>query len=248
MRPDSRDEVESKRRGGTNGSLTKRVNGKHAQFLKSDARLNRFDRAFVRFHMKDNEIDAEIREVLNADIRMLAERRRLPPAHLDRWLAMDDESSGELFALAQILRLRTGQLVSALEMLDEIAVREQIKVAAILNRDEIVRILSASGSGPARASGFLEVLRQIRFPRLRAMQERLRAEVSALKLPRGISVDLPKELGSDELTVSLRVRSADDLGRLIAALNQSRAGLARIVEMLGGEPAGIDSKDSKDEI
>ena len=105
MRPDSRDEVESKRRGGTNGSLTKRLNGKHTQFLKSDARLNRFDWAFARFHMKDNDINAEIREVLHADIRMLAERRRLPPAHLDRWLAMDDESSGELFALAQIQQI-----------------------------------------------------------------------------------------------------------------------------------------------
>jgi len=73
------------------------------------------------------------------------------------------------------------------------------------------------------------------------MQERLRAEVTTLKLPRGISVDLPKELGSDELTVSLRARSADDLGRLIAALNQSSAGLARIFEMLGGN-------DGNDEI
>ena len=69
------------------------------------------------------------------------------------------------------------------------------------------------------------------------MQERLRSEVAALKLPRGISVDLPKELGSDELTVSLRVRSSDDLGRLVAALNQSSAGLARIIELLCGEPA-----------
>jgi len=75
------------------------------------------------------------------------------------------------------------------------------------------------------------------------MQERLRAEVAALKLPRGISVDLPKELGSDELTVSLRVRSADDLGRLVAALNRSSAGLARIVAMLGGGPAGNDDED-----
>jgi hypothetical protein len=80
------------------------------------------------------------------------------------------------------------------------------------------------------------------------MQQRLRAEVSALKLPRGISVDLPKELGSDELTVSLRMRSADDLGRLVAALNQSSAGLARILEMLGGGTAGNDGKDGKDEI
>ena len=190
--------------------------------------------------MKTDEVDAEI--------RMLAEQRRLPATHLERWLAFDESSRREMLALARNLRFRTGQLVTALDLLEEIAVRDRVKVAEVLGRDEIRRIADGSGSRPARASALVEALRKIRFPRLRRMQERLRAEIAALKLPRGISVDLPKELGSDELTVSLRVRSADDLGRLVAALNQSSAGLARIVEMLGGGLAGNDGKDGKDEI
>ena len=67
------------------------------------------------------------------------------------------------------------------------------------------------------------------------MQDELRAEVSALKLPRGISIDLPKELGSDELTVSIRVRSGAELAHLLETLDQKRAGLTRIIEMLGGK-------------
>jgi hypothetical protein len=185
--------------------------------------------------MKTDEIDAEI--------RMLAKERRLPATHLERWLAIDEVSRGDLLALAREVRFRTGQLVTALDLLEEIAVRERITVAEVLKRDEIRQIAESSGSGPARASALIEALRQIRFPRLRKMQARLRAEVAALKLPRGISVDLPKELGSDELTVSLRVRSADELGRLVAALNQSSAGLARVIEMLAGAPAGDDAKD-----
>ena len=185
--------------------------------------------------MKADEIDAEI--------RMLAEERRLPAAHLERWLTSDELSRGALLRLAKKLRLRTGQLVTALELLEEVAVRERITVAEVLSRDEICRITDGPNSGPARASALIEALRQLRFPRLRKMQERLRAEVAALKLPRGISVDLPKELGSDELTVSLRVRSANDLGRLVALLNQSSAGLARIVEMLSGGPASDDGND-----
>jgi hypothetical protein len=77
------------------------------------------------------------------------------------------------------------------------------------------------------------------------MQERLRAEIAALKLPRGISLDLPKELGSDELTVSLRVRSAGELDKLVGALNRSSTGIARIVELLGG---GGSRSDDADEI
>ena len=67
------------------------------------------------------------------------------------------------------------------------------------------------------------------------MREQLRTEVSALKLPRGISLDLPKELGSDEVTVSLRVRSGAELAHVLEALDQKRAGLTRIIEMLGGK-------------
>jgi len=67
------------------------------------------------------------------------------------------------------------------------------------------------------------------------MQEQLRSEVSALKLPRGISIDLPQELGSDELTVSLRVRNAAELANMLEALDQRRTGLTRIIEMLSGK-------------
>ena len=186
--------------------------------------------------MKADEIDAEI--------RTLAQDRRLPAAHLERWLAMDPASRGSMLTYARSLALRTGQLVSTLELLEEIAVRERITVAEILRRDEIRRIANAPASVPSRASAFIEALRQTRFPRLRKMQERLRAEIAALKLPPGLSLDLPKELGSDELTVSLRVRSADELGKLVAALNRSSAGLARIIELLGGGSQG----DNEDEL
>lgn len=174
---------------------------------------------------------------------MLAERRRLPAPHLERWLAMDDASGGALLTIARNLGLRTGQIVSGLELLEEIAVREQTTVATVLGRDDIRGIANKAGSAPARASAFVEALRQIRFPRLRKTQTRLRAEIAALKLPGRISVDLPKDLGSDELAISMRVRSADELGKLVAALNRSIEGLARIVEMLGGGSPGDDAED-----
>ncbi len=185
--------------------------------------------------MNADEIDAEI--------RIMAGQRRLPPAHLERWLALDEASRGALLALARKLGLRTGQLVSALELLEEIALRERITVAEVLGRDEIRAVADAPGSGPARASAFIEALRQIRLPRLKKMQERLRAEIAALKLPNRISVVLPKALCSDELRISLQVRSRDELGKLVAALNRSSAGLTRIIEMLGGGSPGDDAKD-----
>lgn len=189
--------------------------------------------------MKADRPDAETR----AEIRMLAERRRIAPPHLERWLAMDDASCGALLRFAQSLRLRTGQIVTALGLLEEIAVRERVAAAEVLGRDDVRRIVDGAGSAPARASAFIEALRQIRFPRLKKMQARLGAEIAALKLPGRISVDLPKDLGSDEVTISLRVRSADELRKLVTALNRSSAGLARVVEMLGGGSPGDDAED-----
>src|SRR5690242_6472329 len=130
MPQDLRDEVRSKRRNDTNGSLTKRINGKHAQSLKSDARSRRCATCSAEFRMKQvDEIDAKI--------RMLADQRRLPAAHLERWLAFDEVSRGEFLALARKVRLRTGQLVTALDLLEEIAVRERATVAEVLSGDEV---------------------------------------------------------------------------------------------------------------
>jgi hypothetical protein len=177
--------------------------------------------------MNADETDAQIRE--------LAAERRLPSSHLDRWLAMDPPSRAAMLDIARALRLRTGQLVTTLDVLDEIAVREHVTVAAILERQEVRRIANGSGSAPSRASALLEALRTLRYPLLKRMQDELRSEVSALKLPRGISIDLPKDLGSDELTVSLRARSGAELAHLLDALDRSRPGLTRIIEMLGGK-------------
>jgi hypothetical protein len=172
---------------------------------------------------------------IDARIRTLAAERRLSASHLERWLAMDPPSRAALLDIAGALRLRTGQLTTALDTLEEIAVREHVNVAAILDRPEIRRIVNGAGSAPSRASALLETLRALRYPLLKKMQEKLRSEVSALKLPRGISIDLPKDLSSDEVPVSLRVRSAAELTHLLGALEQQRQGLTRIVEMLGGK-------------
>ena len=172
---------------------------------------------------------------IDASIRKLAAVRRLPDSHLARWLKVDLPSRTAFLDIARGLRLRTGQIVTALDTLDEIALREHTTIAAVLERPEIRLVVNGSGSAPARASALLETLRALRYPRLKQTQLQLRAQISALKLPRGISIDLPKDLGSDELTLSLSVKSAAELTRLVEALDRSRPGLTRIIEMLGGK-------------
>jgi hypothetical protein len=172
---------------------------------------------------------------LDDAILALGHRRRLPPAHLTRWLGMDEPSRAAILGVAERLRLRTGQLVGALEMLEEIAVRDGVPAAATLDRGEVQRAMKTPGSTPARASAFLDALRAIRFPRLERTMQRLRAELSGLELPPGLSVALPKDLSSDELVIQLRARTGADLRRLAAALLARQEGLVRLARILGGE-------------
>ena len=54
-----------------------------------------------------------------------------PDAHRRRWLALTHADRATLVHMAEALRLRTGQLVAAFELLEEIALRERVSIAAI---------------------------------------------------------------------------------------------------------------------
>lgn len=170
----------------------------------------------------------------DAKIRNWAWLHRLPQTHLLKWQALGESDRAAMLNIAEKLRLRTGQFVSAFEMLQEIAVREQEKIADIVARLKLQRIINGPGSAPGRAGIFLNELRAIRFPRLTEITNRLKAEIAALGLPHGIAVALPHDLGSDELKIEIKACSGAELKMAIEALANNSAKLARIAEMLGG--------------
>lgn len=173
-------------------------------------------------------------------IREWAAERRLDQAHLERWLALDTPSAAALLEAARGLRMRVGQFDEALGMLEEIAVVEGETVGAVLARPALKRILEGHAAAPARARALVDELRAIRFPRLRRAQERIEAEIAALKLPRTIAVVLPKNLGSDELRIEIRARDGAELRETVAALERNAEALEKIAEMLGGGNFELD--------
>lgn len=167
-------------------------------------------------------------------IRALASARHLPESHRERWLGMDPQSRAAFLEFAESLRLRTGQIVIALDLLGEIAVREGKSAYDILTAPDLARIAERAGSAPERARAFIDALRAMRFPRLSEATDRLESAIGELRLPRGISIVLPRELGSDVLTIKFEVARAGDLERAIGVLTERRAAIARILAMLGG--------------
>ncbi len=176
-----------------------------------------------------------VQEELRREVRSWAETRRLDRAHIDRWLALDAASASALLRAASALRLRAGQARAALEMLEEIALREGADAASVLARPRVKRILEGAGAAPARARAFVDELKAMRFPRLGRALERLRNEVAVLKLPRAVILTLPKDLGSDELRIELRVHTGEELREAMRALESRFDSIERILELIGGK-------------
>ncbi len=152
----------------------------------------------------------------------------------ERWVALGETDAMAILAAARELRLRTGQLVSALEILADISVREGIGAATILERSELRTALAGRGSRPERASAFIDKLRELRYPRLARMRSRLEAAVAAMRLPRGLAIVLPKDLSSDEVMIRLTVRTAVEMDSLLAALHGRKEEFNALFEALGG--------------
>jgi hypothetical protein len=167
-------------------------------------------------------------------VRAWAAEHHLPPAAVDRWLALGRTDALAIVAVAQELRLRTGQLLNILELLDEIGVREGEGAAGILARDELHRTIHGSGSRPERASALVDKLRELRYPQLSRTRTELERAVAAMRLPRGLTVVLPKDLSSDELLVRLTAHSQSEFEKLLQALVDNREPIQALIAKLGG--------------
>lgn len=181
----------------------------------------------------------EEREIDDA-IRRWATLRHLPDVHLTRWLALALEDRAALLRVAEDLHLRTGQLVSAFDALEEIALRERLTIATIIANDEIRRIIDGAGSAPGRARDLLDTLRAKRFPRLHRMTTRLVNQIAALGLPGGIRVVLPRELSSDQVRIEICARGGAEMLRLIDAVANVRASLGRIADLTSVADSSYD--------
>ncbi len=167
-------------------------------------------------------------------LRRWADAKALPPIHVEKWLALREPGRTRLLETAETLKMHAGQCIAALDLLDEIAVREGRAIDEILDRPALRRIVTSGGSGPGRARALLDELRTARYPRLAHAAEQLAKEVAALKLPPGIKVILPRELGSDEIRVQIISHGSAQMKELLAYLAAKGGALVRLAAMLAG--------------
>lgn len=163
-----------------------------------------------------------------------ARQKRLSAATLARWQAWPAEDQAALLSLVCDLRCGENHVKDLLDWLTDIALRDACGVAEVLARPAIHVARAGSASRNDRLKAVKAALRRLRFPRLARLEDQVHRAVRALDLGRSVQVSFPPNFEGDELTVSLTVRSVDDLRAQCARLNGRLAdgGFARLFAAL----------------
>ncbi|MCX8072872.1 MAG: hypothetical protein N3C12_10525 [Candidatus Binatia bacterium] len=170
-------------------------------------------------------------------IRKFAAERHYRPQTVEQWISLEQPDAAALLHLASSLRLGCNQLRDLWEIAAEIALRDQTTIAAVLRAPEIEQVLQAKLSRNDRLQRIKHLLRRRRFPTLTAAEERARTFIQAGGFPPTIRISLPQFLEGDEILVTCRAKTPEELRAQLAALSRWAEGdfCARLFALLGGE-------------
>jgi hypothetical protein len=108
--------------------------------------------------------------------------------------------------------------VDVLDWLDDIAARDGVRPAAVLDAPALVSALASRGSAPDRLKRWKEALRRLRYPRLVAREQAFGAAVRGLALGRGVAIAPPVALEGGTVTITIRAGSAAELATHLEGL------------------------------
>lgn len=161
------------------------------------------------------------------------------PQTLERWLRLAEIDREALFELAQGLKLGENHLRDFLEWLEEIALRDGVRLCEILQGESFLRISSDPRLGRNdKLKQIKEEVRRLRFPRLTSMEEGIRKRIHEMRLSPRIQITIPPGLEGG-VTVQMKAASYEELGRLakeLGALSERKA-MKEIFDLLAGRLA-----------
>lgn len=171
-------------------------------------------------------------------IRDYAGAKGLHPQTLERWLRWEPSDRDALADIAIGLRSSENHLRDMMDWLEEISLRDRIKISELLAGEAVLAIKTDPRLGRAdRLKRIKEQLRRLRFPRLTGIEDAIRQKIAALKLPAEIRLSVPPGLEGGRLRVELSAGSVAELRsfseHLRAAANHPLAG--EIFGLLSGK-------------
>jgi hypothetical protein len=154
-----------------------------------------------------------------AQIRDYAAGKDFHPQTVERWLAWKEQDRDGLFRVADALKVGENHLRDLMDWLEEISLRDELRIDEILSRRDIVDIQTHPRLGRAdKLKRIKEQIRRMRFPRLAETEDALRTRIQELKLHPEVRLSVPTGLEGGKLHVEFKASSVDELRRLAAKL------------------------------
>src|SRR5581483_2741427 len=157
-----------------------------------------------------------------------------------RWLGYNEADRSALLEMIREVRPGENHFKDLLDWLDEIALRDGTPIATHLQKELSGVVTDPRLGRNDKLKRLKEELRRLRFPRLAGIEDEIHRRIRNLKLPRGISINVPPGLEGGGVGVKIEATSQEHLRRLAA--DASRAidsdEMKQIFTMLDSGTAG----------
>jgi hypothetical protein len=160
---------------------------------------------------------------------------------LERWLGWRAVDRDALAEIALGLKVSENHLREMIDWLEEISLRDGRKIDEMIADQELVSIRTDPRLGRAdKLKRIKERLRRWRFPRLAAVEDAIRQNIQALKLPAEVRLSVAPGLEGGRLQAEISAADPAQLELLARKLGEAAAtsSVANIFEHLRGEHAG----------
>lgn len=124
-----------------------------------------------------------------------------------------------MYRLALPLKIGENHLRDLMDWLEEISLRDGLRVRQILGNGAVSDVESDPRLGRAdKLKRIKEQVRRLRFPRLAQTEDSIRARIQELKLQPEIRLTVPAGLEGGRLRMEFEAASQEELQRLITKL------------------------------
>jgi len=145
-------------------------------------------------------------EVSRSNIRLLA--------------SMSSQDRMALHPLLSRLKLGENRLREMLTLLNEISRREQVSIKEIIDHPEIQAFLSQKELTPIqRTERVKRVLMDLRYPKMRRMEEEFEKKRKGLNLPSGVSLHHPPYFEGNGLRIEFQFQTSEEFRSIVTSLS-----------------------------
>jgi ParB-like chromosome segregation protein Spo0J len=186
------------------------------------------DRYLPLFRLQPNaRILKQLTELLSLE-RGLQEylvRKDLSLSTSTLFLHLDTEDQKAILPLLEALRPGENRVKEIISYLREISLRDGVSITSLLSKEEIGAIIHDQETPrPQRIEHLRRVLKEMRFPRLTAMEDTFAEYKRSLSLPPQISFNPPPFFEGEEFRMELRFKDFRAFRELATRLHQISKG------------------------